>query len=201
MGRRIARLGRMRTPYVGGGVVIVLALAGALLLLVGGGSSTKPTPGRNGTSIGRHVAQPAGPNPSESAQMVCAPEAQKDLASALGVATTAVTSPTWNDHVYSCRYMYTDGTMALSVKELSNRAETTAYFNSLRDQLGQTERLTGVGQGAFLTRNGSMVLRKDYKVLLVDTSGIPEPFGAGFNTRDQVAVGAGLTVLGCWTGA
>jgi hypothetical protein len=133
--------------------------------------------------------------------MVCAPEAQKDLASALGVTTTAVSDPTWGDHVYSCRYMYPDGTMALSVKELSSRTATTAYFNSLRAQLGEAERLSGVAQGAFMTTNGSLVLRKDYKVLVVDTSGLPEPFGSGYKTRGEVAVGVGITVLGCWTGA
>lgn len=133
--------------------------------------------------------------------MVCAPEAQKDLASALGVATTAVSDPTWVDHLYSCRYMYPDGAMALSVKELSSRSATTAYFKSLRAQLGEAERLSGVAQGAFVTTNGSLVLRKDYKVLLVDTSDLREPFGSGYETRDQVAVGVGMTVLGCWTGA
>jgi hypothetical protein len=133
--------------------------------------------------------------------MVCAPEAQKDLASALGVGTTAVTDPTWVDHLYSCRYVYTDGSMTLSVKELSSRSATTGYFSSLRAQLGESERLSGVAQGAFLTTNGSLVLRKDYKVLVVDTSGLAEPFGTAYKTRDQVAVGVGTTVLGCWTGA
>jgi hypothetical protein len=133
--------------------------------------------------------------------MVCAPEAQKDLASALGATTTAVSEPTWADHFYSCQYMYADGTMALSVKELSNKAETTAYFKSLRVQFGVSERLPGVAQGAFVTTNGSLVLRKDYKVLLVDTSRLAVPFGAGFKTQGQVAVGVGVTLLGCWTGA
>ena len=179
-------------------VLVVVAAAAWLVFFLWDGSTTPDvgTPRRI-----RHVAQPAGPNPSESAQMVCAPEAQSELASALGATTTAVTEPTWVDHDYSCRYMYPDGSMAMSVKELSSRAETSAYFASLRAQLGEAERLTGVAQGAFVTTNGSLVLRKDYKVLLVDTSGLPEPFGNGYKTRDQVAVGVGMTVLGCWTGA
>jgi len=192
---------RLRAPYVAGALLVVVALAGAWLLFVAGGSATQSTPRGTGASAVRHVAQPAGPNPSESARMVCAPEAQKDLASALGVATTAVTDPTWVDHVYSCRYVYPDGTMTLSVKELSSRTATTAYFKSLHAQLGEAEHLSGVAQGAFVTTNGSLVVRKDYKVLLVDTSGLPEPFGSGHETRDQVALGAGMTVLGCWTGA
>jgi hypothetical protein len=59
----------------------------------------------------------------------------------------------------------------------------------------------GVAQGAFVTRSGSLVLRKDYKVLFVDTSGLTTPLGSGVRTQRQVAVGTGITVLGCWTGA
>jgi hypothetical protein len=197
----MAARGRLWAPYVAGALLLAVALAGAWVLFVGGGGSTQPAPPGTGASSVRHVAQPAGRNPSESARMVCAPEAQTDLASALGVTTTAVSDPTWVDHLYSCRYMYPDGTMALSVKELSSRSATTAYYTSLRAQLGEAERLSGVAQGAFVTTNGSLVLRKDYKVLLVDTSGLPVPFGSGYETRDQVALGVGMTVLGCWTGA
>jgi hypothetical protein len=199
MRRRLTRRQRIRAESVAAGLVVVVALAGGLVLLLGGGSGTSPTAGTPRTV--RHVAQPAGPDPSASAQMVCAPDAQRELTSALGVSATTVTTPTWADHLYSCRYVYPNGVMVVSVKELSSRAETGAYFTSLRTQLGESERLKGVAQGAFVTSNGSLVLRKDYKVLFVDTSALPVPFGTGFTTRGQVAVGVGLTVLGCWTGA
>ena len=189
----------MRVQYVASGAVVLVAVVGGLVFLLGSGSSTSPTGGAP-TTI-RHIALPAGPNPSASAQMVCAPEAQTELTSTLGIAATAVTTPTWVDHLYSCRYAYPNGAIVVSVKELSNRAQTTAYFEALRSQLGQSEQLKGVAQGAFVTTDGSLVLRKDYKVLLVDTSGVPVPFGSGFKTRSQVAVGVGITVLGCWTGA
>ena len=45
------------------------------------------------------------------------------------------------------------------------------------------------------------MLRKDYKVLLVDTSGLPTQFGSPPQTKKDVAIGVALTVLGCWTGA
>src|SRR2546423_534010 len=140
MERRTTGRGRSRAPYVAAGLVVAIGLAGALLLFVGRGSSAGTAPER--------TVQAAGANPSKSARMVCAPEAQKDIASALGVATTGVTEPTWLDHLYSCTYMYPDGSMALSVKELSSRAQTSAYFASLRAQLGEAERLSGVAQGA-----------------------------------------------------
>jgi hypothetical protein len=199
MRRKLTRRQRMWAQYVAAGLVVVIAVIGGLVFILGSGSTTSPTVGTPRTI--RHIAEPAGPTPSASAQMVCAPEAQKELTTALGVSATMVTTPTWTDHVYSCRYVYPNGVMVISVKELPGAAETTAYFNSLHAQQGESEGLKGVAQGAFVTGNGSLVLRKDYKVLVVDTSGLPAPFGSGFKTRGQVAVGVGLTVLGCWTGA
>ena len=197
----MTRRTRRRAQYFVADLVVGMAFTGALVLIVGSGSTTHPTPPPAAPGTVRHVAEPAGPYPSASAQMVCAPEAQNEVASALGATGTVPVPPTWVDHLYSCRYVYPDGTMALSVKELSNLAETTAYFESLHRLLGQSEQLNGVAQGAFVTRDGSLVLRKDYKVLLVDTSGLPVPFGSAFKSRSQVAVGVGITVLGCWTGA
>ena len=201
MRRTATRRARMRLPFLIAGVVVAVGLTGLLVLVLGGGSTTRSASQPTGVSNLGHVALPAGANPSVSAQMVCAPEAQKDLASALGTVPIAVSEPTWADQVYSCRYMYQEGTMGLSVKELKNKAGTSAYFESLRAQLGESERLPGVAQGAFVTNSGSLVLRKDYKVLFVDTSGLPVPFGSGFQTQGQVAVGVGVTLLGCWTGA
>ena len=195
---KLTRRQRMRAQYLAAGLVILAAVAGGLVLVLGSGSSSSSS--ATARTI-RHIAQPAGPYPSASAQMVCAPEAQSELTSALGASPSAVSTPTWVDHLYSCRYVYPDGVMVVSVKELSSRADTTAYFTSLRAQLGESEQLKDVAQGAFVTTNGSLVLRKDYKVLFVDTSGLAVPFGSGFKTRSQVAVGVGITVLGCWTGA
>ena len=199
MRRRLTRRQRQRAQTIGAAAVIVFVAAGGLVFLLTGRSSTSSTSTPARTV--RHVAEPAGPTPSASAQMVCAPEAQRELATALGVAATTVTTPTWVDHLYSCRYVYANGVIPVSVKELSSRAETTSYFTALQAQYGLSEHLKGVAQGAFVTANGSLVLRKDYKVLFVDTSALTVPFGSGFKTRSQVSVGVGLTVLGCWTGA
>jgi hypothetical protein len=188
-----------RTRYLAAAAVVVLLVAGGAVLLFARGSSTGGS-GRPAQSDSTRVLERAGATPSKSAQMVCEPEAAGDIASAIGAAPVQPLSPSWADHLYSCRYVYRDGVMTLSVKELSNRAETDAYFTALRKTLGQSERLT-LGQGSFITNNGSVVVRKDYKVLLVDASGLPDQFGAPPATRSNVAVGVGLTVLGCWTGA
>ena len=71
--------------------------------------------------------------PSEIAKMVCASEAQEDIATNLGnVQPTTVTTPTWKDSVYSCRYVYPSGAVTLSVKELRNAAATHALLREAR---------------------------------------------------------------------
>ncbi len=131
--------------------------------------------------------------------MVCAHEAQEDIASALGE-TASVSDPTWIDHLYSCQYGYPTGSMELSVKELSSWAETTAYYQLLVDQLGKSRDLENLGQGAFQTTNGSVVVRKDWKVLLVNIVGLPAQFGVPPTSSADVAVTVADVILGCWDG-
>ena len=177
---------------------IAVALVAVIGTACGSTSGTGTPPRIEGTRV--HIALPAGPNPSISAKMVCAPEAQRELANTLGVSTVSPITPTWVDHVYSCRYVYANGAMALSVKEVDNRAQTTAYFDMLGQQLGNTGALNGLGQGAFATTNGDVVVRKDYKVLLVDVSGLPAQFGVPATSSADVAVTVADIIMGCWSG-
>ena len=80
--------------------------------------------------------------------MVCAPEAQREIADALGV-KAHVQAPTWSGHLYSCRYVYPNGAFVLSVKELSSWAQTLAYFRGIGSTLGDTTKLGNLGQGGF----------------------------------------------------
>jgi hypothetical protein len=131
--------------------------------------------------------------------MVCADEARSDIASALGE-KAAVSEPTWQDHLYSCRYTYPTGSFVLSVKELSSWAQTYAYFRMLGTELASTRTLQGLGQGAFQTTDGSVVVRKDWKVLVVDSSGLPAQFGLPPTSSGDVAVTVADVILGCWAG-
>ena len=142
---------------------------------------------------------PAGPTPSTIAKMVCRFEAIQDIDSAIGV-QAKVSTPTWVDHLYSCRYGYPTGSMVLSIKELSGWRQTSAYFAQLAHQLGHARTIQGLGQGAFQTTDGSMVVRKDWKVLLVDTSGLPPQFGQPPTSSGEVAVTVADVILGCWSG-
>ncbi len=168
-------------------MLLVTALLGAAC-----SSSTTTTPTTE-------APKPAGRTPSKIATMVCQDDAHGEIDSALGEKAT-ISRPTWVDHLYSCNYVYPTGIISLSVKELSSWAETTQYFDSLATELGKSRSLAGLGQGAFQTTDGSVVVRKDWKVLLVDSSKLPAQFGVPPTSSGDVAVTVADVILGCWDG-
>jgi hypothetical protein len=182
---------------------LTLAVAALTLVATGCGSSGSSTASTSTTTASAVPtrAEPAGPNPSKSAKMVCAGEAQEDIAKALGVKAVAVTTPTWVDHVYSCKYVYPNGAITISVKELTDRATTTAYFNAVKQLLGVSPNPVKLAGGSFYAANGSIVVRKDYKVLTVDVSQLPAKFGRAQLKPSDVGANVAVTILGCWTGA
>jgi hypothetical protein len=187
-------------------LVLVAALAAAALLAGcgssgGGAASTSTVPSSTPASGSVHVAIPVRATPSKSAKMLCESDVRQEVQQQLGVPITKPLAPTWKDHVYSCRYVYGNGVMTLSVKELANTAQTDAYFAAQARDLGKTRTIQGLGQGAFTTKNGSTVVRKDYKVLLVDVSGLPAQFGSPPDSKGDVALNVAALIMGCWTGA
>jgi hypothetical protein len=167
--------------------VVAAVFAGALLGVPAAASATA------------HTAATA---PSKSAKMICSREAQNDIAASLGgVKPAVVTAPTWSHQVYSCSYLYPSGAVALSVKELGTKHATSSYVKSLADALGRRPDKLPLGQGAFWTTNGSVVVRKDTKVLLVDTSHLTSALGVPPEVASDAAANIAATVLGCWTGA
>jgi hypothetical protein len=132
--------------------------------------------------------------------MVCGDDAQREIAAALGLKTTKVSTPTWVDHLYSCRYEYPDGAFTLSVQELSSWGQTLDYFRVLGSRYGDTRSLGNLGQGAFSETDGSVVVRKDWKVLTVDITGLPGQFGVPPTSSGDIAVTVADVILGCWAG-
>ena len=63
------------------------------------------------------------------------------------------------------------------MKELSSWYQTYAYFDALGSRYGKARSLGNLGQGAFSETAGSVVVRKDWKVLTVDIAGLPGQFG------------------------
>jgi len=138
--------------------------------------------------------------PSDSARMVCAEEAQQEIEAALGVHLSEPLAPTWLDYVYSCRYVFPTGVIVLAVKELPDAASTLAYFMLLQNKAGQPVWLEDLGEAAFAGPDGSAVVRKDFKVLQVDVSGLPDKFGQSSLTRAEAARQVAIVIMECWPG-
>jgi hypothetical protein len=180
---------------------LVLAGFACMLSLAGCGGSKPATPPGSSQKATVQAAQPARATPSASAKMICAPKTQTEIAGVLGVHTSQPVVPTWTNHLYACRYTYHNAVMVLSVKELSNQTQTDAYFTSLAHRLGQSQRPSPIYRGAFFpTKNRSAVVRKDYKVLLVNITGLPAHFGAPPENRADIAIKVAATIMDCWTG-
>jgi hypothetical protein len=143
----------------------------------------------------------AGDAPSDSAKMICEPDAVGEVAVALGVRTSAMPVGTWSDHVYSCKYVYPDGVMVLSVKELTDEASTTAYYTAAQQALASSTSMKVLTQPAFAGPDGSLYVRKDFKVLHVDVAGLPEHLGQGGYSRADAAFRVAAAIMSCWTGA
>jgi hypothetical protein len=131
--------------------------------------------------------------------MVCAQKTQKEITQVLGV-RASVSRPTWTDHAYACRYRYSDGDFVLTVKELSSWPVTLSYFRGIGQTQGRAQNVRNLGQGAFQTDDGSVIVRKDWKILTVDISGLPAQFGQPPTSRGDVAVTVADLILACWAG-
>jgi hypothetical protein len=176
------------------------ACLGLAILVAGLGivSCSSPSTSTSSTTLAA-APQPAGASPDEIARMVCTGKAAGEIAEVVG-AKASVTAPAWTDHLYSCGYVYTEGTMVLSVKELSSWAQTYAYFGNLAQTMHKTAAVKGLGQGAFVVRDGSVVVRKDWKVLVVNISGLHGNIGSPPNSPSEVALLVAAVILGCWSG-
>jgi hypothetical protein len=168
------------------GIALLVAAVAVLSVLGGGVASAAPS---------ARVAPP-----SKKARMICAGEAKDDIAGVLAITPVKVTKPTWVDRTYSCTYQYPTGSFALSVKQLPSRTATTAYFTALGTTLQRLPNPLPMGDGAFQTPGGSMVVRKDNNVLVVDASKLPAEFSKLKLVPAVVAQSVAMTILGCWKG-
>jgi predicted small lipoprotein YifL len=174
------------------------AVFAALTLSLAGCGSATPL---GATADHASAAAATGNIPSESARMVCQPEAENEIAAALGARTSQPPTPTWADHLYSCRYTYPNATMVVSVKELPDDATTSAYYAAAQNSVPGRTTVEILGQNGFAAPDGSISVRKDLKVLRVDVSALPDQFGMPAHTRADVAFAVAAIILGCWTGS
>ena len=132
--------------------------------------------------------------------MVCEPEAQEDIEELVGVEATQVGPLGYANHTSTCRYVYPNGSFMLIVQDLSNDITTTRAYDALAAQRGKVDTIDLPDAQAFSTTDGSVVMRKDFKVLLVDIKQLPATFGNPPVPRADSARLIMKAVLGCWTG-
>jgi hypothetical protein len=74
------------------------------------------------------------------------------------------------------------------------------YFRTLAQRMGKSQSLNGLGQAAIQTTDGSIIVRKDWKVLLVNAAGLPAEFGQPPTSSRAAAESVADVILGCWDG-
>lgn len=90
---------------------------------------------------------------------------------------------------------------ALQVCSPDDGQKDIAAALGVTPKLGKLAPLDGIGETAFYTREGSIVARKDFKVLLVDVSGLPATFGDPPAPRASISHIIAAVIMGCWSGA
>jgi hypothetical protein len=138
--------------------------------------------------------------PSQTAAMVCGDDVVGDVSRALSLTAPPATSSTWADQLFTCTYSLPMGPLVLSVKESPDPATAVAYYEARRAELGETAPAAGLGERAYATPTGTVVVIKDAMTLTVDATGLPEVFGDNSQQRSAFAYEAASIVLGCWTG-
>jgi hypothetical protein len=192
MGRhlRLAAAG----PVAGGLAALAVLVAGC------GGQSAPPSGPPTGPSLGPAVVTALPDAPSPQAEMVCAPEAQQDIQDLIGVVPTAVGPIQYANHTSTCRYAYANGAFTLVVQDLPNDITTTRTYEALAGTLGKIDSIDLPDAQAFTTNDGSIVLRRDTKVMLVDVAQLPGTFGSPPSPRADAARLIMKAVLNCWVG-
>jgi hypothetical protein len=137
------------------------------------------------------------PKPSAKARMICADEAQEDLAGVLAI-HAKVTKPAWRDRIYSCTYRYPTGSFDISVTEFPKIAAAKDDFTRLAAEPAVAQADLGMGDGSLLRRDGSIAVRIDRRVLEIDPTHLPARFAGLKLTRRAVAQTVATTILRCW---
>src|SRR3954464_1817664 len=182
----------------------------ALLFLLAGCGATPPATGSPGPSPGPSnvAAVPASGSdaglatgkPPAPAAVICDAGIKSKVRGALSLAGPPSTEWRWSDGVYTCDYHLPMGRMSLQVTVLAGAPEASTLFDADRGRTLGAQPLAGLGERAFGTDNGTVLVLKDNQVLLVDTTRLPQEFGANGQRRSDLAYEVASDVMGCWTG-
>jgi hypothetical protein len=163
------------------------------------GTSSAATKATDGMSMpsGSALAADA---PPETATMVCGTEIKGKVKQVLALPAEPDTRSSWAHSVYTCSYTLPMGPMTLTVQVLPDAAGAGAKLDADQAATAGAQPLAGLGERAWGTPAGTAVVLKDNEILTVDTTGLPEVFGANGQKRTDLAYEVASDVLGCWTG-
>lgn len=131
--------------------------------------------------------------------MVCGDDIRGKIRQVLALAAAPATTDSFADGRYSCTYNLPMGPLVLAVQQSSSPSAAGQYFAGQRVAL-HGDNLPGLGQDAFGTETGIVVVIKDSETLTVDASKLPPIFGNQQQHRTDLAYEIASDVLGCWTG-
>jgi hypothetical protein len=138
--------------------------------------------------------------PPKSATMVCGEEITSKVQRVLALPSPPRTRSTWVDGVYTCTYSLPVGPMTLTVHVLPTNAQAGSELDADQARTPGAATLQGLGERAWGTPAGTAAVLKDNQILTVDTTALPEVFGANDQKRTDLAYEVASDVLGCWTG-
>src|SRR4051794_40775794 len=108
-----------------------------------------------------HATTAAQDAPPELAAMVCDGDVADGIAGSLSVDGALPTDSTWADGVFTCTYDLPYGPLVLRVNVSDDDAGAQAFFAARRAELPDAEELIGLGEQAYGTPAGTLVVVKD----------------------------------------
>jgi hypothetical protein len=174
----------------------VVTLAVSLLATACGGSDGNGGDSR-ATRETKLAHASAASGPGKKAREVCEPMIRQAVEYEVGTPLEGKPAEAVDGDTFTCTYRVAGGAIVMSVQDLKRRPAARANFEGLRTAAGSdVERLPGLGEGAFLRPDDSLVVRKDAMVLTIDMTG----FAAPVDGRDKsaIATNLGVAVMGCW---
>jgi len=174
------------------------AAALALLVAACGGSDGSGGDGRaTGETKLAHASAATGPG--KAAREVCEPMIRDAVEYEVGAPLEGTPAEVVDGNTFTCTYRVAGGTIVMSVHDLKRVRLAKNDFAAQRTAAaaaGDVQELPGLGHGAFLRPDGTLVVRKDAMVLTIDMTGMPDAVDG--RDRGTVATNLGVAVMGCW---
>jgi hypothetical protein len=135
-----------------------------------------------------------------SARQFCNARARREVSTSLGVSMVQTPRAHADEHRYACTYAFAGGRIEMSVSKLASEQAARARLVTIAQARGRRPEPPMLGEEleAFVTTDGSMVVRKDRQILEVDVRGLPEQFGRPRQARSVIALAVAVTTLGHW---